>query len=154
MNGTNKAFTLIELIIVIVILGIIAVVVLPRVSFDGYKQEADATRFLSDIKYVQHKSMVVGSNWSIRFNSNSYDLLDQDGNIAEMETGDNPVKIKGTLSYTINSGQNLNNQKLYFDYLGRPLVDNSGTLLTGKLKATISGYTIIIEPYSGGIYKE
>jgi prepilin-type N-terminal cleavage/methylation domain-containing protein len=149
----NTAFTLIEMIIVIVILGVIAVAVAPKASFDGYKEEADVTRFLTDIKYVQHKSMVTGDNWSIKLNTNSYELLDKDGNLAEIETGENPVNIKGTLSYSIDSGQNLIANRLFFDYLGRPLID-SNNLLMGKLHIRISGYNLIVEPYSGGIYKE
>lgn len=76
----KKAFTMIELIFVIVVIGILAVVVMPR-SSSNKLQEA-ATQVVSHIRYTQHLAMIddkFDSNdatwwkerWQIRFRRNS-----------------------------------------------------------------------------------
>ena len=52
----KKAFTLIELIFVIIIVGILSVAVVPRMRSNSL-QEA-ATQFMSDIRYTQHLAMI------------------------------------------------------------------------------------------------
>lgn len=52
----KKAFTMIELIFVIIVIGILAVVVMPR-SSSNKLQEA-ATQVLSHIRYTQHLAMI------------------------------------------------------------------------------------------------
>jgi len=56
MNRSQKAFTMIELVFVIVVLGILATIALPRFDRD-LKQEA-ADNILSDIKLTQHMALV------------------------------------------------------------------------------------------------
>ena len=76
----KKAFTMIELIFVIVVIGILAAVVMPR-SGSNKLQEA-ATQVVSHIRYTQHLAMIddkFDSNdstwfrerWQIRFRRNS-----------------------------------------------------------------------------------
>lgn len=52
----KKAFTMLELIFVIIIMGIIAVVVIPRTGSN--KLAEAATQLLSHIRYTQHLAMV------------------------------------------------------------------------------------------------
>jgi len=72
----KKAFTMIELVFVIVVMGIIAAVALPRFESDNVQNAMD--QILSDIRYTQHLALVDNvidptnskwqrAFWSIRF---------------------------------------------------------------------------------------
>jgi prepilin-type N-terminal cleavage/methylation domain-containing protein len=52
----KKAFTMIELVFVIVVMGIIAAVALPRFDSDNAQEAMD--QILSDIRYTQHLALV------------------------------------------------------------------------------------------------
>lgn len=52
----KSAFTLLELVFVIVVLGILASLVLPRLNADKKQEAADA--ILSDIRYTQHLALL------------------------------------------------------------------------------------------------
>jgi MSHA pilin protein MshC len=149
-------FTLVELVIVILIVGIIALVVAPRFTTSGFNEDADVTRFLINVKYARHRSMVTGNLFGVKFDSlKTYSIVDSDGNTIELPSGDkNPIEIKGTITYSVDSGQSLTDNTLYFDYMGKPLVSNTNDELTGKLNINISTFKVVIEPYSGGIYQE
>ena len=70
-SNTRKAFTMIELVFVIVVVGILAAMALPRLNRD-LKQEA-ADHILSQIRYTQHmaindnKHSYKDSTWQRRF---------------------------------------------------------------------------------------
>jgi len=63
----KKAFTLIEIIFVLVIIGILAVVIIPRTQRDTLQEVA--IQVVSDIRYTQHLAMIddkydsTDSNW-------------------------------------------------------------------------------------------
>jgi len=78
----NDAFTLLELVFVIVVLGILAALAMPRLERD-HKQEA-ADNILSAIRYTQHLALIDDKHrfddsdkdwqkalWQIRFTKNS-----------------------------------------------------------------------------------
>jgi len=52
----KNAFTMIELVFVIVVLGILAAIAMPRVDQDRTQEAADS--ILADIRYTQHMAMV------------------------------------------------------------------------------------------------
>ena len=52
----KKAFTLLELVFVIVVVGILAVVIIPRMKSDSLQQAA--IQVVSDIRYTQHLAML------------------------------------------------------------------------------------------------
>lgn len=55
-NKAKKAFTMIELVIAVVVLGILAAVALPRLDRDHKQGAADS--ILSNIRYTQHLAMM------------------------------------------------------------------------------------------------
>lgn len=76
MSKQYKAFTLLEAVIVIVLIGILATVAIPRLKTDTTQEAAD--QILSDIRYTQHLALtddVTNPNntnwqrafWSMRF---------------------------------------------------------------------------------------
>jgi len=56
MSKQNKAFTLLEAVMVIVLIGILATVAIPRLQTDTTQEAAD--QILSDIRYTQHMALV------------------------------------------------------------------------------------------------
>jgi prepilin-type N-terminal cleavage/methylation domain-containing protein len=79
----KKAFSMIELIIVIVVIGILAVVMIPRI--DSNRLQEAAVQVVSHIRYTQHLAMVddkfdagddkwFRENWQIEFVSGSTEV--------------------------------------------------------------------------------
>jgi len=137
----TKGFTLIELVIVIILVGIVAMVVAPKITTSDIEKNAEVVQLMSDIRYVQHKSMVTGGGKGILFTTHGYNFL----GISDKED------ISGLSAITPPS-QN----PLYFDYLGRPDTDNISTndnIITNKITITIGGKNIYIAPYAGGVYE-
>ena len=150
-----KGFTLIELVTVIIILAVIGVIIAPKFSNDGFKESADLTNFLVNIKFVRGKSMVEGGGWNIQINlaSKNYGIYNNQGSLAELPNGSkNPVKVNQSISYI--SSDTLTDNKIYFNNLGQPtLSDNHSDLIKHKITINIDGRNVFIEPYSGGIYE-
>jgi len=110
-NHTN-AFTMIELVIVIAVLGILAALAIPRIQRDRTQEAADT--ILSDIRYTQHmalndfkenprKNKWQRSFWQIQIEScaNNSGLfvtigsdLDYGGDIAKTEATLDPINLK------------------------------------------------------------
>jgi MSHA pilin protein MshC len=158
MNKTKSfGFTLVELVIIILIVGIIAVVVAPRFTTSGFNESAELTEFIINAKYARHKAMVTGNLIGIKFDSNkSYSIVDSAGDVINLPSSEkNPIEIKGSISYTVDSGQTLTNDTVYFNYMGKPLIStNNDDELTGIINININGFNVKIEPYSGGIYQD
>jgi len=143
-----KGFTLTELIIVIVIVGILSVFIIPKIEISPFKESADVNTLYSNLRYAQHKSMVTGDNWRVKIISsqNEY-IIDNDSNdnnvLPSIPAQDNPVKVNTNIAGSLN--------EFYFDFLGEP-VDSAGDKIASEIIITIDTKNIVLEPYSGGIY--
>ena len=110
-NDTRSAFTMLELVFVIVVLGIIASLAMPRIDRD-LKQEASDT-ILSHIRYTQHLALLDNKHkfnepqwqrafWKISFESCSGDGLfigvgtdmDYEGDTDKSEAATDPANGK------------------------------------------------------------
>ena len=141
----KKAFTLIELVFVIVIIGILAAVIIPRMRTHPVAEAA--VDLLAKIRYTQHLSIVndkydtsdatwFQDRWQISFATNTYSIQSENNNTYAMSTIDSTqeiknIELKGLDNLVLSdgcSGQSI----ISFDYLGRPLV--------GSLSAITSSY--------------
>jgi prepilin-type N-terminal cleavage/methylation domain-containing protein len=95
LHGQEKAFTILELMMVVVVLGILAMLALPRMDRDIRQEAAD--NILSAIRYTQHLALLDDKTdpfdpkwqkkyWTIRFTisathpDNSYYIITSDMN--------------------------------------------------------------------------
>ncbi|MBL4730434.1 MAG: prepilin-type N-terminal cleavage/methylation domain-containing protein [Sulfurimonas sp.] len=167
----KKAFTLLELVFVIVVIGIIAAVVIPRQQ-DNNLEEA-AIQVISHIRYTQHLAMVddrygqtFGANnnwfmsrWQIQFHNDNngnndevysiYSDVDLDAG-ASADANANELAIDPVSGREMTGNINLNRvpnmnltdtygietvilngagcpggQRIFFDHLGRPHINNT-----------------------------
>ncbi|MEY3090450.1 MAG: hypothetical protein RL113_766 [Pseudomonadota bacterium] len=104
----KKAFTLLELVFVIVVLGILAALAIPRMERDLRQEAAD--NILSAIRYTQHLALNDDktnpfisdwqkSFWTIRFSDSRYQYIigsdmDREGNIDKSEAAIDPISGK------------------------------------------------------------
>lgn len=174
----KKAFTMLELVFVIVVIGILAAAILPRMDRDTAAEAA--IRLQSDIRYTQHLALIddkydagnanwAQNRWQIAFTNNSYTIASNNGALAarDPETG-NAIAIDLNDEYgaTIDlSNCDGGATVISFDHLGRPMTGNlsatpypalganNGSLLTGNcvISVTADGEThnITIFPETG-----
>jgi prepilin-type N-terminal cleavage/methylation domain-containing protein len=135
----SKGFTLIEVILVTVIIGILAATVMPRFDFTTTTTASvDGAAYIvaSDIRYAQEFAMANRISKTITFNSGSsvYTFgppsnMDPSGRLPE------GARVSTTITITFNS-------------LGEPIAGGGGSVTVEDLGSTQSK-TITVENYTG-----
>lgn len=162
MKCYKKAFTLIELIMIIVVVGILAVAVIPRVDRDTLVEATN--QVASHVRYTQHLAMLddkydpkdpnwYRNRWKITFNNNSYSITSGDTNAKnpqapgkDLNPADSPeLNLNDKYGITsINSTcDNNGTNQIIFDEIGRPYSNFEGVvgvdgLLDNDCNITIS----------------
>jgi prepilin-type N-terminal cleavage/methylation domain-containing protein len=133
-------FTLIELIVVIIIIGILAATVLPRIDFGATSSRASvdgaANMIASDIRYTQECAMATRTSKTVTFSAgaNSYSFALTPNNLDP--TGQLPSGVTTTaLTLTFNS-------------LGEPTAGGGGTV---TVSAGTASKTITVTAYTGKV---
>ncbi len=149
----HKGFTLIELVMVIVLIGILAVVAAPNLGdMSGMKTGAFVDKLEANVRYAQNLAMSRNIRHRVYFNTapapvpDGYAITNNVGAIVE------------DLSVVLNSGDYAGIQVVSplayveFDSLGRPY-DSSGNLTTVDTTFAVApgGFTITIKPQTGAV---
>jgi len=173
----RKAFTMLELVFVLVVVGILAAVIIPRTKTNPVAEAA--IDLVSKIQYTQHLAIVddkydgnsphwMRNRWQIVLNNNKYSIV-SDNNTNYAKDPSLPSKlIKDDLNKKYNvtmvlSGGCTGQTAITFDNLGRPMVGDisndvsayeAGQLMTTKCVITLSqqgapSSVINIEPETG-----
>ena len=140
----NNGFTLVELVMTLVLIGILSSVALPK--FFG-RNSFDERVFFNDtlnaFRYAQKTAIATGCNVRISINNNSYQLLRDDtcssGDFSSLTV---PHPSSGESTYT-GSQKNVTltaiNANTTFDSLGRANADN--TITISSLQITVIAAT-------------
>jgi prepilin-type N-terminal cleavage/methylation domain-containing protein len=153
LRGESRAFTLVELLIVVVILSIVALTAIPMMSSAaGIQIRSAANMIAADIEYARSMAISRGQNHSVVFDkdADSYRIVDLNGNVIQ-----HPVKKGFTYVVDFRNESRLNrvditnanfnaDQTVVFDCLGSPDSGGSVNLQAGGISATV-----VVEPVTG-----
>jgi prepilin-type N-terminal cleavage/methylation domain-containing protein len=162
LRPVKRAFTLIELMVVIVILAIAAAIVVPMASSAGAMQLRSAVNMVSaDLEYAKSMAISRGQMYSVVFDpaAESYQIEDPNGNVI-------PHPVKKGFNYVVNfrtdgrlgqvnivSASFNGGNQVKFDYLGSPFDSADKALDSGvvTLQVGSASRTVTVEPVTGFI---
>lgn len=169
----RHAFTLIELLIVLTIIGIAALVVVPMVSSHGeMRLSAAARKVVADLQYAQNMAVASQRTYYIRFDEAGYDVARSTGASTEPEQVVHPVeksafvvgfaghaKAEALAAVEVESVDFAGRSVLRFDATGAPGTsdpdgDDPATLGVAGVIVLRSGdrtINIRVEPFTGEI---
>jgi Tfp pilus assembly protein FimT len=157
-----RAFTIIEILIVVVLLAIAGMMVVPMMSSAASIQiESAANIVAADLEYAKSMAISRGQNFSVVFDkaAETYQIKDQNDNVI-------PHPVKKGFNYVVDfrNDRRLNRVDIFdanfdatsevkFDYLGSPINGNNTALNSGVISLQAAGVTktIRVEPVTGYI---
>jgi prepilin-type N-terminal cleavage/methylation domain-containing protein len=158
LNIAKKAFTLVELIVVMVIIAIAAVLAVPMISSAADVQVRSAANMIAaDLEYAKSMAISRQQNHSVVFDTanESYEVRDASGVI------DHPVKAGSSFIVNLQSDSRLSRvditsadfdsqPSVTFDYLGSPY-SGVNPLNSGQIGLQAGSYTMTVnvEPMTG-----
>ena len=154
MTRNHRGFTLVEITVVVVLIGIISAVVFARsISMDRMNVVGEVDKIRNHIRFAQSMAVKRNEVWSIRCDASQYWLADSTSTA---------VKLPGAATTTISLadlGVGMNAFTVYFDPLGVPYhayVDdtNNSPITPGNPRAIIitagsESQTLIVTPQTG-----
>ena len=131
-------FTLIELVVVMLLLGVLTAWVSMRASTTDMDVITQAEQLAADIRYTQSLSMSRGQRYRVNFTASSYLITDMSG-AAQAHPGTG-LRAPISLGTTVLSGYNptLTNNYVAFNSSGVPYI-SATAILAGVATLTLTG---------------
>ncbi|MBI3529785.1 MAG: prepilin-type N-terminal cleavage/methylation domain-containing protein [Betaproteobacteria bacterium] len=158
----QRGFTLVELVVVIILVGVLAVIAIPRFrGVASFNTKGFADSVMTSLRYAQKQAIAKRRNVCVAFTSTtaSFTFASAAGSASACNTsltgpaGQSPYSIspdaKSVVTFAaVPAG-------LTFDALGRPLATATGLPLASVLVITISGdisRSFSVEPETGYVH--
>lgn len=133
----TQGFTLVELIVVILLIGILSVSVAPRFFSDNdFKARGIADEMITAIRHAQRLSMTRGENHRIIITATNYTVEKSDGTSVRHPDG------SATFNITIPANIVTTAKTIEFDQLGRPIPNTTESI-------ALAPFTITVEQETG-----
>ena len=160
-KSIDRGFTLVELVMVLLLIGILAFVVLPRTSQNTLELSSQAEQLATDIRYAQTLSMTRGAalgtqgRYCIFFTATGYQFRHNNNSYATPCTTAVNHPATGSTATIVLSGTavataNLTGTYIEFDTKGQPtsftLPTNNATV---TLNATGGPRVVVVSPVTG-----
>jgi type II secretion system protein H len=164
---SRSGFTLVEILMVVVILGIVAAVIVPQLGArDDLKASAGARMLIADLSYAQSRAIATQRKQYVQFTGQQYFILSRTSDNAALTQIAHPVN-PGNYVISFDSGPLSGvrviestfgtSSMVAFDELGSPMQydsqTNTSTALTSpgiiRIQSGEQIMTITIEPYTG-----
>jgi MSHA pilin protein MshC len=156
-SARDGGFTLVELVVIILLLGMLAFVVVPRfLSKSAIDVSVTAEQLANDIRYTQSLAMTSGQRNRINLTASTYQITTSSGGLLThpVTGGTGPITLNGVTL----SGWNppLTNDYVAFDGRGVPyslVTSSTGFAGSATITLTGGGYTrsIVISPETGRV---
>lgn len=131
-----SGFTLIELVITLILIGIIAVSVSPKFFRGGFTEQSLRSQLLSRLQLLQTQSM--------NHYANGYCLqIDASVFYSGIYSGGSCVQLSGSESVSIDASLSVSEGRLVFDNLGRVVSASSSLCSALPCTLSISGSEIL-----------
>jgi prepilin-type N-terminal cleavage/methylation domain-containing protein len=152
MKNRKYAFTLVEVMIVVIIVGILAAIAIPMyTSAASVQLSAAANMVASDLEYAKSMAISTGKNYQVVFDTTAESYCIQTAGATIVH----PVRVGQNYVVTFASDSRLDKvditsttfgtgDTISFDYLGTPSVNNGEIVLTaqgGTMKVKIESVT-------------
>ena len=144
----SHGFTLLEIIIVMILVGIISIVLMLRWPGNQMNIASQTDQLLNDIRYIQSLAMNQNKSYKIDFANNYYEFK-----TANNAPEPNPLSGESVIHLFPGMELKFSYATLKFDSMGAPYTDNANQPLNHTINITMTdGHhikTIIINPETG-----
>lgn len=150
----NSGFTLIELIMVILLLGILSIYAAPKLDLSLFRQTGFFLQAMSSIRYAQKQAIASGCNVEVDIDASGCQISWSNPAPPNANCPTDADSIRNPASNNVDfcdgstAATTPTNGEFRFDNIGRPL-DTSNTVLTSPQDVVIADRTIRVEAETG-----
>ena len=153
---TSRGMTLVELVTVIVLIGVISLIAIPRFFYrTPFEESGYFHTTLAAVHYAQKLALTSGCDIRVTIDASGFQLQQWNDGTACTAGVSAPMAVtrpggSDTFAQTPPNGVSISGSvSIYFDGIGRPHDAGSGSLLTVPGNVTVGGRTLTIENETG-----